>query len=599
MNITANLPDRYPNDIAVDPIDPSTAYIAIGGFESGHFYKTTNGGTTWSNISETLPDVPGTAVMVDPLNPQNVFIGNDLGIYLSTDAGATWNTFSDGLPEALLVSDLTYSASNRTLRVTTHGNGVFERKLPASLPSAVILSPNGNEYWEGTTAHTIEWTPFLSGLLTLEYSTNDGADWTTIAEHVPSSPSSYTWSTPPITSGLMRVRISAEEAPAFSDISDDPFTVYFNGTIFTTGAGWNLISLPINIIDRSVPAIFPEAISSAFAYQAGYVTSESLLAGKGYWLKLPSSKTSIILGDSLHTDTIAVTEGWNLIGSLTRQISAASIVTDPVDLLESNFFGYAHGYSTVSTIDPGKGYWVRTKASGTIILSENPSQRRENTAHEEWKNCNRLTISDASGTSQALYFSAQASQVNPDHYQLPPLPPKGMFDARYASQRFFESVSGKQSEEYPIILQSPRTPITIAWEISESASAWELLTSSETIVLSGSGSISYRSKEELEKFRLRHKNLSDAIPAQTGLLPNYPNPFNSQTNIKFTIGEKAQIQLRLFDAIGRQIATLYDGVMDPGIYSHSWDAQDLPSGVYFAVLSANNVNYSMKVLLMK
>jgi photosystem II stability/assembly factor-like uncharacterized protein len=129
QNVTGSLPDRYPVDIAVDPTNDSVAYVAFSGFGTSHLFKTTSRGQGWIDVGSTLPDAPTSAVVVDPMHPDHVYAGNDLGVYASTDGGSSWAVYQDGLPGACLVMDLTISAANRKLRVATHGNGVYERDL--------------------------------------------------------------------------------------------------------------------------------------------------------------------------------------------------------------------------------------------------------------------------------------------------------------------------------------------------------------------------------------------------------------------------------------------------------------------------------------
>jgi photosystem II stability/assembly factor-like uncharacterized protein len=129
VNITGNLPDRYPADLYVNPINEATAYITFSGYGSPHVYATTDYGSSWQDISSSLPDVPTSAVIVDPLFPDHIYIGNDIGIFVSVDAGNSWTEYNDGLPEAVMVFDLSISPTNRKLRVATHGNGAYQRDL--------------------------------------------------------------------------------------------------------------------------------------------------------------------------------------------------------------------------------------------------------------------------------------------------------------------------------------------------------------------------------------------------------------------------------------------------------------------------------------
>jgi hypothetical protein len=129
-DVTDGLPDRFPTDLAVHPTDPGTAYVTLGGWGTPHLFKTTDYGQTWADASAGLPDVPGMAVIVNPFDPEQVFYGNDVGVWRSDDGGDSWRPFVDGLPEAVHVLDLQVSEQNRALRVATHGNGMCQRALP-------------------------------------------------------------------------------------------------------------------------------------------------------------------------------------------------------------------------------------------------------------------------------------------------------------------------------------------------------------------------------------------------------------------------------------------------------------------------------------
>jgi photosystem II stability/assembly factor-like uncharacterized protein len=128
-HLTGNLPDRYCVDIVTSPHNEDVLYIALSGFGTSHLFRSVNGGLTWQDIGRELPDVPTSAVAVDPLDHRIIYVGNDIGVWVSTDYGLSWNVFCEGLPEAVMVMDLSVSETNRMLRAATHGNGVYERAL--------------------------------------------------------------------------------------------------------------------------------------------------------------------------------------------------------------------------------------------------------------------------------------------------------------------------------------------------------------------------------------------------------------------------------------------------------------------------------------
>jgi hypothetical protein len=140
-NITGTLPDRFPADIAVDPNDDNIVYVTFYGFGTGHVFKSTNSGDTWTDISDNLPDVPTPAVIVDMNNSNHVYIGTDIGVFASTDGGGNWQDFNDGLPDAVQGMDLNITYANNVIRVMTHGNGGYERKLLSQLLTGLELDP--------------------------------------------------------------------------------------------------------------------------------------------------------------------------------------------------------------------------------------------------------------------------------------------------------------------------------------------------------------------------------------------------------------------------------------------------------------------------
>jgi hypothetical protein len=137
----------------------------------------------------------------------------------------------------------------------------------------------------------------------------------------------------------------------------------------TLQTGWNMISLPYIVTDNRKTALYPDAISSAFYYNGTYQAATYIENGVGYWLKSPSEKNITIGALDIMSDTIPVLAGWNMIGSIASPISVSSITSDPSGMITSSFFGFAAGYTSVDTIFPGKGYWVKTSGSGSLILS--------------------------------------------------------------------------------------------------------------------------------------------------------------------------------------------------------------------------------------
>ena len=132
--ITNTLPDRYYTDIALDPTNDDRILVTLSGFGSGHIFYSGNGGASWTDISGNLPDVPHNTALFDPANPQTIVIGNDLGVYYTTgfvdgNTPPDWIPYNDGLSDATMVMDLVVAANNK-LRLGTHGKGLWESHMP-------------------------------------------------------------------------------------------------------------------------------------------------------------------------------------------------------------------------------------------------------------------------------------------------------------------------------------------------------------------------------------------------------------------------------------------------------------------------------------
>jgi hypothetical protein len=88
-------------------------------------------------------------------------------------------------------------------------------------------------------------------------------------------------------------------------------------------------------------------------------------------------------------------------------------------------------------------------------------------------------------------------------------------------------------------------------------------------------------------------------PNVFSLEPNYPNPFNPATNIRFSIPVATHVTLTIFDSIGNEITTLIDETKNAGTYNLKWDASGFSSGIYLYKLSSDQFVDVRKMLLIK
>jgi hypothetical protein len=116
-----------------------------------------------------------------------------------------------------------------------------------------------------------------------------------------------------------------------------------------------------------------------------------------------------------------------------------------------------------------------------------------------------------------------------------------------------------------------------------------------------SGKIYYRLKQIDFNGAYTYSQAVEVIssPLNFSLEQNYPNPFNPSTNLSFVIGKSSFVTLKVYNIIGKEVATLVSENKNPGKYNLKFNASKLTSGVYIYTLTAGNFSASKKLLLLK
>ena len=90
-----------------------------------------------------------------------------------------------------------------------------------------------------------------------------------------------------------------------------------------------------------------------------------------------------------------------------------------------------------------------------------------------------------------------------------------------------------------------------------------------------------------------------SMPTVYALGQNYPNPFNPSTTFSYQLPQSATVSLKIFNSLGQLVTTLVDETKESGYYSLTWNAVNVPSGIYFFRLQANNFVQTKKLVLLK
>lgn len=125
-----DLPAIWVSRVTIDPRDANVAYATFSGFRAAdpapYVARTTDGGTTWIDVSGNLPKAPVNDLIV---KGSALYVASDVGVYRSTDGGATWLRVGTGLPN-VPVTDIELGSATHVLVAATFGRGIWTVPLP-------------------------------------------------------------------------------------------------------------------------------------------------------------------------------------------------------------------------------------------------------------------------------------------------------------------------------------------------------------------------------------------------------------------------------------------------------------------------------------
>jgi hypothetical protein len=261
-------------------------------------------------------------------------------------------------------------------------------------------------------------------------------------------------------------------------------------------------------------------------------------------------------------------------------------VGDPDGVLpDAAVYGFDLAYQEASVIERNRGYWILADRAGTLNLdcAELGTQALDvQTLRTSGAvgDADRLVVADANGASQTLYLGTAAQSATA--YRLPPLPPQGGFDARFDGDT--RLMAGEQGQ---VRVQTGAAPVRLAlygrkahvYRIEEvqggQVVAVRTLRAGDQVTL----------QVRTEALNVRRQDVA-SLPDDVNLRGPSPNPFRGVASLHLSLPDDAQVELRVFDLLGRQVLqtrrTMTAGESQP----LQLDGSNLPSGVYFYRVSA-------------
>jgi photosystem II stability/assembly factor-like uncharacterized protein len=376
-------------------------------------------------------------------------------------------------------------------------------------------------------------------------------------------------------------------------------TTNIQGTSVALTADWNLVSAPVTRSDYRTLSVFPTAIGGySYRYTGTYISSDSILPGIGYWIKSTGAISQFIQGTAMPSVSANLLTGWNIIGSVDHETSAPSggiIVSDAYTYTDT-------GYTPVTTLKPGYGYWVKASANGSIVLGPDAAPKLATLNQPNVT----VIITDNLGRTRRLYLSdISQNQFSPGSHELPPTPPGDVFDVRFETQQMIEGYTkeSKGEQRYPIQLRSPAYPLTVTCRLNDFTAKTLLIEEVEnnsvyakhTLTADHSVTVQYSGNRSI----CITIPTSKPIPSTFSLYQNYPNPFNPRTTISFDLPVKSDVKLIVYDIVGKEVADVVDAEYEAGSHTVSVDFSNYASGVYLYRLTAGSFTQVKKLVFAK
>jgi len=578
INVTKDLPDRYPMDIAIDPNNLNTIYVVFGGYGSGHIFKSVNSGESWSNITGTLPDVPTLSIAIDPFHSDHIYVGNDLGVFVSEDSGTSWNDFNEGLPEAVMAMDLNISYANRTLWIATHGNGAYRRSL--------LFVP---EFYLSINMIDLPGSLLLGEELSFEASVSNSGnnaqseDYTIEARLIdPNGIEVY--------SDTQIFCCLAQNESTMITFADN-YTPEISGKFKFELIRFGNSQLPGN--DTLHQIITVHEPSSILLADIQKITKpySTIVGGTSFNGDDAQRIASLLFNfsfDDYEYDQVQIsTNGWLEFGTGVLGSERGISNSEQIGTIGANENG-----RMASTSRPTKAlgpWWEDLNADENgkvryLTLGDSPNR----TFVCQWEHIRAYW--DAGSTTTRVNFQVRLYEgSNKIEYCYGDVELGTFGGADVGASIGFKDYLGGDYHFYDMITDAPIPASDVNTYLSP-LTDWPGKNSVYTIA-----TIATDISEPIEY-----------LPESYALYQNYPNPFNPSTTIKYSIPtadayymSTTNVTLKIYDILGRVVATLVNKKQKPGNYEVVFNAANLTSGIYFYSINTDKFYSVKKMILLK
>lgn len=402
---------------------------------------------------------------------------------------------------------------------------------------------------------------------------------------------------------------------------------------------WILMSIPYDLDFRSTDVLRTQLAGEnawkMYTYENGQFIdiSYSQVAfrlTRAFWFKTVAISNSFNLNfgagnlNGEQSDSITIPKGWSLVGSpfypqntvwISDSSAGGSI---GVRVWKWNYTGKKWEgpiYPWQEQMQPFGGYAVYngTASSTTFTFLRNTTI----TPSKEWNTHDGWYATIEAGNASLRIGQHKKARNKKDVYDYPSVMthPDAQSDDAYLSGKLWSDIRAfddSQSVRWKIYI-NPRTTHSIQLkELFGLPNDWKIVVSGiplvkgrelrerETILISQSISVPFVAEILVGKSEL----LENEKPKEFSLQQNYPNPFNPSTAISVQLSAFSNVTLKIYDVLGREVATLFSGELQSGKYNFIWEGKDnsrnvVGSGIYFARLTTKDFTKTIKMELLK
>lgn len=382
--------------------------------------------------------------------------------------------------------------------------------------------------------------------------------------------------------------------------------------------GWNLVSWNIDTPDDQITTILGsvmDCIEVVLGFESGgfiydpelpdFSTLNSLDHFHGYWIKMNCERELDLEGFPVAVSTpIDLEAGWNLVSYLERSSDSTPHALNSIIYNLDVALGYDNGaltydpdlpeYSTLKTMSPGFGYWVKVFTDdGLVYPGIGPKSRSPQSLAKLdqaaidykiqpsrfWINLysHNLTL-DGRVVPEGTIITATSSAGTLLGAATIGANGKFGFMPVYGDDAITKEIDGlKSGEKFYLVVDGIKSAESFIWT---------------------------ENGDRLEIKSLTGKGAAPIIPTEFSLLQNYPNPFNPTTAISFDLPRTCDVVLEIYNITGQRVANLVNEPMETGRHTVQWDSRDtngnqVATGIYLYRLRAGDFIDTKKMILLK